>query len=108
MFVCNNKITAILQQNLYYKLYDELSISKIPENLQIIIDYFTKEIVTKINWISSYSYDFAIVDGNPYFIEMNCFGKEYAAGSALFHWLLDEDVLYGKSGENVIEFRYTI
>jgi hypothetical protein len=21
---------------------------------------------------------------------MNCFGKEYAAGSALFHWLLDE------------------
>lgn len=108
VFVCNNKITAISQQNLYYKLYDEFSISKIHEILQIIIDYFTKEIVTKINWISSYSYDFAIVDGNPYFIEMNCFGKEYAAGSALFHWLLDEDVLYGKSGENVIEFRYTI
>jgi hypothetical protein len=108
VFVCNNTITAISQQNLYYKLYDELSISKIPETLQTIVDYFNKEIVTKINWISSYSYDFAIVNGYPYFIEMNCFGKEYAAGSALFHWLLDEDILYGKTGENVIEFRYTI
>jgi hypothetical protein len=62
----------------------------------------------KINWISSYSYDFAIVNNKPYFIEMNSFGKEYAAGSALFHWLLDEDILYGKSGENCIEFRYTV
>jgi hypothetical protein len=39
---------------------------------------------------------------------MNCFGKEYAAGSALFHWLLDEDILYGKSGSELIEFRYTV
>jgi hypothetical protein len=108
VFVCNNKITAISQQNLYVKLYDEQSIQKIPENLNIIIEYFNKEINTKITWISSYSYDFAIIDSKPYFIEMNCFGKEYAAGSALFHWLLDEDILYGKSGENIIEFRYTI
>jgi hypothetical protein len=107
VFVCNNKITAISQQNLYYKLYDEESIQKIPDNLQIIVDYFHKEIIQKITWISSYSYDFAFVNNKPYFIEMNCFGKEYATGSALFHWLLDEDILYGKSGENVIEFRYT-
>jgi hypothetical protein len=108
VFVCNNQITAISQQNLYLKLYDELSILKIPENLQIIVDYFQKEIINKITWISSYCYDFAIVDNKPYFIEMGSFGKEYAAGSALFHWLLDEDILYGKLKNNVIEFRYTI
>jgi len=108
VFVCDNKITAISQQNLYYKLYDEESIQKIPENLNIIVDYFYKEILPKITWISSYSYDFAIVDNKPYFIEMNCFGKEYAAGSALFHWLLDEDILYGRSKNDIIEFRYTI
>lgn len=108
VFVCGNKITAISQQNLYQKLYSEQNILKIPQNLHLIVDYFNKEIVTKITWISSYSYDFAIVDNKPYFIEMNCFGKEYAAGSALFHWLLDEDILYGKTGDDIIEFRYTV
>lgn len=107
VFVCSNKITAISQQNLYLKLYDEEDILKIPEKLNIIVDYFNKEIKPKITWLSSYCYDFAIVDDKPYFIELGCFGKEYAAGSALFHWLLDEDILYGKSGENIIEFRYT-
>lgn len=108
VFVYNNKITAISQQNLYLKLYDESSISKIPENLQIIVDFFHKDIIQKITWVSSYTYDFAIIDNKPYFIEMNCFGKEYAAGSALFHWLLDEDVLYNKSENDIIEFRYTV
>lgn len=108
VFVFNNKITAISQQNLYQTLYNTQSLEKIHENLQLIVDYFTHEIVDKITWISSYNYDFAIVDGKPYFIEMGCFGKEYAAGSALFHWILDEDILYGKNGDNIIEFRYTV
>jgi hypothetical protein len=106
VFVYNNKITAISQQDLYNQLYNEVEIQKIPENIQRIVQYFEEEIKQKINWISSYTYDFAFVDGNPYFIEMNSFGKEYAAGSSLFHWLLDEDVLY--NSENDIEFRYVI
>ena len=44
-------------------------------------------------------------DGTLYFIEINSFGKEYAAGSALFHWLIDEDELY--SDGSTIYFRYT-
>ena len=95
-------------QNLYLKLYNELSISKIPENLLIILNYFQNEIIHKITWISSYCYDFAIVDNKPYFIEMGCFGKEYASGSALFHWILDEDILYNKTVNDIIEFRYTV
>ncbi len=45
---------------------------------------------------------------SPYLIELNCFGKEYAAGSSLFHWLLDEDILYDRKGEGRVYFRYII
>lgn len=57
--------------------------------------------------METYTYDFAILSNNkPYLIEFNCFGKEYAAGSALFHWLIDEDKLYNSDGK--IYFRYTV
>lgn len=109
IFVCNNKITAISQQNLFEKLFDENMIAKIPNIINIIIKHFDEEIKPRINWISQYTYDFAIIDNDkPYFIEMNCFGKEYAAGSALFHWLIDENILYGNHEKynNCLEFRY--
>lgn len=38
---------------------------------------------------------------------MNSFVKEYVAGSALYHWLL-YDILYGKTNENIIEFKYIV
>lgn len=109
VFVYKNKITAISQQNLYSVLYNDISIQEIPNKLTIILDYFNNVVTNKINWISNYTYDFAIVDNKPYFIEMNCFGKEYAAGSALFHWILDEKILYNsfENGNNIVEFRYT-
>lgn len=108
VFVFENKITAISQQNLYKRnglhLMNNLELKT---KIDIIINYFNDTISKKINWISNYSYDFAIINDKPYFIEMNSFGKEYAAGSALFHWILDENILYNKSNNN-IEFRYTI
>jgi hypothetical protein len=109
--VYNNKITCISQQNLYSVLYDENTIQQIPEKLTIILEYFENVIKNKINWINNYSYDFAIIENNtPYFIEMNSFGREYAAGSALFHWILDEKILYNsfETGDNRVEFRYTV
>lgn len=36
-------------------------------------------------------------------IELNSFGSRSGCGSCLFHWLGDEDILYGK--EEVVEFR---
>ena len=61
-----------------------------------------KVISKKITWISNYTYDFAIINNNqPYLIELNSFGKEYAAGSALFHWILDEKILYNNSDNNI-------
>ena len=66
--------------------------------------------IQKITWISNYTFDFALINNNPYLIELNSFGKELAAGSALYHWLLDEKILYNDFSDNncLIEFRYTI
>ncbi len=103
IFVYNNNITAISQQNIYKSLDVE---SVIDNNIQIIIDYYNLKIKNSINQIN-FVYDFAILENNePYFIEFNSFGKEYSSGSALFHWLIDEDLLY--NSENNIYVRYTV
>ena len=107
VFVYQNHITAISQQHLYKQLYQSIDIERIPDTIALILRYFAEEIRIKITWTANYSYDFAIVDGQPYFIEMNCFGTGYAAGSSLFHWILDESILYNENPHQV-EFRYTI
>jgi hypothetical protein len=59
--------------------------------------------------VNNYSIDLAILKNDePYFIEINSFGKEYPAGSSLFHWLNDEDILYDRKCENKIYFRYAV
>ena len=111
VFVYKNNITCISQQHLYEKNYifnkydGEERGNKINETIKLITDYFNNVIKKKITYMENYSYDFAILpDNTPYMIEFNCFGKEYAAGSALFHWILDEDKLYNT--EDKIYFRY--
>lgn len=117
VFVYKNKITAISQQNIYKKLLNKNTKgfetdyfqSKIKNKLDLIVEYFYNIINKKVYWIDSYTIDIAIIDNKPYFIELNSFGKQYASGSALFHWLLDEEILYNKFQSNdIIEFRYTI
>ena len=49
--------------------------------------------------------DLSFIDNEPYFIEVNPFGSNYSAGSSLFHWILDEKLLYNT--DNIIYFRYT-
>lgn len=114
MFVYNNKITAISQQNIYSpntllsntgKTPDEKYVF-VKKHLDILMDYFENCIKHKITHISSYTIDIALVNNRPFFIELNSFGKEYAAGSSLFHWLIDEDKLYNT--DNKIFFRYVI
>jgi uncharacterized protein len=39
-------------------------------------------------------------------IELNCFGDYSGAGSSLFNWRTDRDLLYGKSSYKLPEFRY--
>ena len=89
---------------------------------QIIYDSFETNIKKKIIHTSNYCIDVVILENDSlYFIEINSFGKEYAAGSALFHWLNDEDILQGlkqnvshcndkndKNDKKTIYFRYTL
>lgn len=113
VFVYKKKITAISQQNLYNILFEkDVYYDKIEEEInyyvKIIVNHFYQEIINKIN-LESFTYDFALIDDDePYFIEPNAFGKEYAAGSALFGWINDEDILYQDCENPTIYFRYTI
>jgi len=104
VFVHNNEITAISQQHCY-RQNQTLHEDNISYYLNLIIDYFYTTIVSKITHIESYCVDICVLD-EPYFIEINPFGKEYSSGSALFHWLHDEDILYGKKNASIIYFRF--
>jgi hypothetical protein len=45
-------------------------------------DYINNDVIDKLNYLSSHAIDIALLDDNqPYFIEINTYGKEYAAGS---------------------------
>jgi hypothetical protein len=104
VFVCNNEITAISQQFLHQAnrtlaaLDEKERENTVTQWGKLICDYFDSTIRERITHISNYCIDLALIgeENRPYFIEINCFGKEYAAGSSLFHWLIDEEKLYGK------------
>lgn len=109
IFVYNSHITAISQQNIYNSnnwLYDKNK-NYIINIIKKILGFFDTRIKPIYN-NSNYVLDLALVgeDNTPYFIEPNCFGKEYASGSALFHWINDSSILYNKIPNN-IHFRYT-
>lgn len=106
VFVYKNKITAISQQDIY-NVYDELQNDNMSK-IKLIVAYFEDVINQKIKHTDTYTYDFAFIENreklDPYFIEMNSFGSLYAAGSALFHWILDHDILHNS---DMINFRFT-
>ena len=113
VFIHNNRITAISQQSCSIKnnFFDGLDQEIITLIINKIINYFNQVIQTKITHVQNFTIDLAIF--NPlseasvvYFIEINSFGREYSAGSSLFHWITDNHILYG-TGSN-IEFRYII
>lgn len=115
VFIYQNKINAISQQNLYNvnqllcDLDTETRHEEIRNWIEIISHNYYTVIQPLITHIDSYCMDFALLDNNEcYFIELNSFGKEYASGSSLFHWLNDYDILYGLKREtDGVYFRYT-
>lgn len=115
MFICDNQVTCISQQ---YTTKRNNILSDIEDNsdrqviatqwVNHLCTYWNENIRPVITHTNRYSIDIAILDsGEMFFIEINCFGKEYAAGSSLFHWILDEEKLYGVL-QNTVYFRYAI
>lgn len=91
VFVYQNKVTAISQQHFYQEIYHH------DDEVRPWIDMILQEFVTiqpKLSFLENYVFDIGIVSGRPYFIEPNTFGKAYTSGSSLFHWIIDQDILY--------------
>ena len=106
VFVCGNRVTAVSQQHVYR--VNEWLVSTpgaVDRAMRKILDHFSSSVRDKLAHIGDYSMDVALVgdDETPYFIEPNSFGAAYAAGSALFHWIIDHEVLHG---ERPVEMRY--
>ncbi len=107
IFVHNNCITAISSQHVYEinEWMNTLTDKDITSLVHKIITYFNSNIRRKMEYMGDYTMDLALVgpDETPYFIEPNSFGKYYAAGSALYHWIYDHDTLYES---DTVELRY--
>lgn len=106
VFVVNNKISCISQQNIYRKNLFLENID-IQEFIHKMLDFFDLNIKKKLLNYSNYIMDIVYLDNVQtfHFIEINPFGKEYTSGSACFHWINDEKTIYDTS---FIEFRYVI
>lgn len=117
MFICNNRVTCISQQyttksnDLLSRLSSEGERHALASKWIHRLCTYWEDVISKvITHTSQYTIDIALLDDEeekPFFIEINCFGKQYAAGSSLFHWLIDEDKLYGKD-DHTVYFRYAI
>jgi hypothetical protein len=77
----------------------------IPRIIDDILYFHKTEVQPKLTFTENYVMDVAYTDNNElYFIEINSWGREYASGSGLYHWLNDDSILYG-NGSNTY-FRY--
>ncbi len=105
VFVYKNRITCISQQDLYSSCI--ATEEKLRACYVKIVNYFNDKVKPNITHIDSYTIDIAILnDGSPYFIEINSFGEEYAAGSALFHWIHDSELLAPAEQGEIVHCRY--
>jgi hypothetical protein len=107
IFVCRNRITAISQQYLYQAnlWLSKLSNEEIIEVLRTIVEHFEAKIKDKLAFLENYTMDLVLLrDNTCYFIETNPFGREYSSGSALFHWISDDQTLRGDGTR--IELRF--
>lgn len=122
VFIYEGEITAISQQSLYHQnpWFTHLHNTDRLEDMirRKILEPYEKEIKPKIDgYLQNYVMDFSLIspEGNkdeddynklqPYFIEPNCWGANYAAGSSLFGWVQDHAKLHDHTE---VEFRYTI
>ena len=100
-FVFEGNLTALSQQNIYSS-YEPFNEHFHITNATIIYHYFHTNMQLVLGDTRTYTFDIAILESSlPYFIETNCFGGEYAAGSSLFGWAEDHAILYG-NGNNIV------
>jgi hypothetical protein len=113
VFVCDQKVTCISQQNLFSRNEllcalpsEEARLKRMREWCYALLGAFQDTISDKLAPLRDYSIDATILsDGSVYFNECNGFGAAYAAGSSLFHWTIDHEQLHGMSA-GVVHARF--
>ena len=106
VFVYNNEITAISCQYIYARNDWVCGMTDVQRKKLVLnlIRYFGENIKGKLSFLQSYVMDiYMVTETEWYFIEPNPFGGQYPSGSALFHWVRDNDKLTNSSK---IEFYY--
>jgi hypothetical protein len=116
-FVFHGRVTCISQQHLHQRnqvleaLSEAERVSMVREWVRAIVAC-QQDVASKVPQLAGpsacYTFDVAYVldTGQALFIEPNSFGAEYAAGSALFHWLEDEALLC-RANDGPTCFRFT-
>lgn len=101
IFVVNGKITCACRQLWYeYYQYSSFELDNIIKALSNI------EFLNIINYKSFVADVYIDINSSTcYLIEINPFGAHCGAGSALFNWISDYDILYGINND-MPEFRY--
>lgn len=106
VFVVDNKISCISQQNIYEKSNYLISHPNLLELVDKLNLYFETNVKEKLIEYKNYIMDIALNERDEfYFIEINPFGKNYTSGSACFHWIKDHETIMDNS---FIEFRYVV
>jgi hypothetical protein len=105
VFVYDNKISAVSSQR-WYKKNDWLSAKSEDELYTLITDlymFFKENVQKKLEFNGgTYTMDIAFLSNETfYFVEPNCFGANYAAGSSCFHWINDAHILKDTSTINL-------
>lgn len=110
-FVCKNKVTAISQYNeaegCGWGACSDIDLTKIVHHTMNLLTAMVKQAaVLKLALPASFTLDVfchADQDFAVKLIELNSFGAQLAAGSCLFDWVKDYEMLYGLS--NILEVR---
>ena len=110
-FVYGKKLTALSPQYIYganSAIRDDIEIGG-AYKIMTVVKFLEKKVIPALKNHDTYTVDVALLedesgDCEPYFIEINGFGAEYSAGSALFHWVRDKEILEG--GGDKVAVRY--
>lgn len=91
IFVRNRKLTAISQYNV--SMDTQMGPLLTPEVLDRF-EPFVRNCLSRAN-LQNCTIDAVILQNELHFVEFNSFGMESPAGSGLFDWISDSDILYG-------------
>ena len=113
VFVKDNKVTCISQYHwdepCYFSKLNDDQLMILAKNIINEVELNLIPLITnKIN-INNFTVDYLVKeDLTLKIIELNSFGYWLAAGSCLFNWIIDRNILYDKMNEQNVYFRISV